>query len=260
MAMLETQRLDLYLPPSQTGGGLDQDEEWCEIELDGERQRIRLHDYASIFNVPGLYEQLFCEKLDCDSPEIVCQLLAAELIAGDVDPATLKALDFGAGNGMVGEQLANVGIESMVGLDLLPEARDAALRDRPGLYEDYFALDITDVEPGDRRELEAHDFNAMTCVAALGFGDIPPAAFAEAFNLLDSPAWVAFNLRDRFMEDNERGSFGAFITRMFDEDVLEEQARVKYTHRVSVAGEPLEYNALVACKRDDVPREWTRET
>ena len=260
MATLDTQRFDLYLPSNHAGGGLDQDEEWCEIELEGERQRIRLHDYAAIFNVPGLYEQLFCEKLDCDSPEIVCQLLAAELMAGDIDPATLKALDFGAGNGMVGEQLAGVGIESIVGLDLLPEARDAALRDRPGLYDDYFALDITDVAAGERRELESHDFNAMTCVAALGFGDIPPAAFAEAFNLLDSPGWLAFNLRDRFMEDDDAGSFGAFITRMFDEDVLEEQARVTYTHRVSVAGEPLEYNALVACKRADVPLDWTSGT
>lgn len=256
MTTLDTQRFDLHLPPNQAGGGLDQDEEWCEIERDGERQRIRLHDYAAIFNIPGLYEQLFCEKLDCDSPEIVCQLLSAELIAGDIDPATLKALDFGAGNGMVGEQLADVGIESIVGLDLLPEAREAAMRDRPGLYEDYFALDITEAEPDDRRELEAHDFNAMTCVAALGFGDIPPAAFAEAFNLLDSPGWLAFNLRDRFMEDEDPASFGAFITRMLKEDVLEEQARVKYTHRVSVAGEPLEYNALVACKRADVPLDW----
>jgi len=257
MAMLDTQRFALYLPPSQAGGGLDQDEEWCEIELDGERRRIRLHDYAAIFDVPGLYEQLFSEQLDCDSPEIVCQLLAAELIAGDVEPATLTALDFGAGNGMVGEQLAAVGVESIVGVDLLPEARDAALRDRPGLYEDYFALDITDADPVERRELESYDFNAMSCVAALGFGDIPPCAFAEAFNLLDSPGWIAFNLRDRFMDDEDPGSFGAFITRMLEEDVLVEQARVKYTHRLSVAGEPLEYNAIVACKQADVPVDWT---
>ena len=258
MATLDTQRIALYLPPSHSGGGLDQDEEWCEIEVEGERRRIRLHDYAAIFDVPGLYEQLFSEKLDCDSPEIVCQLLAAELIAGDIDPGTLKALDFGAGNGMVGEQLAAVGIESLVGLDLLTEARDAALRDRPGLYEDYYAGDVPDLAPGDRRELEGHDCNAMTCVAALGFGDIPPLAFAEAFNLIASPGWLAFNLRDRFVDDDDPAGFGAFITRMFDDEVLEEQARVTYTHRVSVAGEPLEYSAIVACKRDDVPLDWAQ--
>ena len=260
MDTLDTQRFELYLPPSQAGGGLDQDEEWCEIDLDGERRRIRLHDYAAIFSVPGLYEQIFSETLECDSPEVVCQLLGAELIAADVDPATLKALDFGAGNGMVGEQLSAVGIESMVGLDLLPEARDAALRDRPGLYEDYYAGDVTDLDPGDRRELEAHGCNAMTCVAALGFGDIPPAAFAEAFNLVDSPGWIAFNLRDRFIADEDPAGFGAFIARMLGEGVLEEQARVSYTHRVSVAGEPLEYHAIAARKHHDVPMEWTRSS
>lgn len=258
MATLDTQRFELYLPPGHDGGGLDQDEEWCEIERDGTRQRFRLHDYAAIFGVPGLYEQIFAEKLECDSPEVVCQLLDAELIAADIDPATLKALDFGAGNGMVGEQLAAVGVDSIVGLDLLPEARDAALRDRPGLYEDYYAGDVTDLDPGDRRELEAHGFNAMACVAALGFGDIPPAAFGEAFNLLDSPAWVAFNLRDRFVAAADPAGFGAFIARMQEEGVLEEQARVNYTHRVSVAGEPLEYSAIVACKVADVPLEWAR--
>jgi len=256
MPTLDTQRFSLYLPPGQATGGLDQDEEWCEIELEGERRRIRLHDYAAIFNVPGLYEQIFCETLECDSPEIVCQLLGAELIAADVDPSALKALDFGAGNGMVGEQLAAVGVDSIVGLDLLPEARDAALRDRPGLYEDYYAGDVTDLDHGDRRELEAHDFDALTCVAALGFGDIPPAAFAEAFNLVDAPGWIAFNLRDRFVDDLDPAGFGAFIARMRDEGVLEEQARVTYTHRISVAGEPLEYHAIVASKRDDVPLDW----
>ena len=258
MTTLDTQRFELYLPPAQAGGGLDQDEEWCEIERNGSRERIRLHDYAAIFNVPGLYEQIFAEKLECDSPEIVCRLLGAELIAADIDPSTLKALDFGAGNGMVGEQLAAVGVDSIVGLDLLPEARDAAQRDRPGLYADYFAGDVTDLDPGDRSELEAHGCNAMTCVAALGFGDIPPAAFAEAFNLVDSPGWIAFNLRDRFIEDRDPAGFGAFIARMCDEGVLEEQARVSYTHRVSVAGEPLEYHAIAARKRDDVPLDWAR--
>jgi hypothetical protein len=258
MATLDTQQIELYLPPGRAGGGLDQDEEWFEIELDGERRRIRLHDYAAIFSVPGLYEQLFCEELDCDSPEIVCQLLGAELIAAQIDPSTLKALDFGAGNGMVGEQLAAAGIESIVGLDLLTEARDAALRDRPGLYEDYYAGDVTELDPDDRRELEDHGCNVMTCVAALGFGDIPPLAFAEAFNLVASPGWIAFNLRDRFVDDDDPAGFGAFIARMFDEGVLEEQARVTYTHRVSVAGEPLEYRAIVARKRSDVPLDWAR--
>ena len=258
MTTLDVQQFELSLPSRNACGGLDQDEEWCEIRLDGERQRIRLHDYAAIFDVPGLYEQLFAELLECSSPEVVCDLLGAELEKAGIDPATLSGLDFGAGNGMVGERLAELGIESLVGLDLLPEARDAAQRDRPGLYDDYLAADITDLDRGERRSLDGQDFNAMTCVAALGFGDIPPVAFAEAFNFVESPGWIAINLRERFVEDTDPAGFGTFISRMLDEGVLEERARTTYTHRVSVAGEALDYVALVGTKHRDVPMEWTQ--
>ena len=258
MTTLDVQPFELSLPSRAACGGLDQDEEWCEIQRGGERERIRLHDYAAIFEVPGLYERLFAELLDCNSPDVVCDLLGSELEKAGVDPATLTGLDFGAGNGMVGERLADLGIDSLVGLDLLPEARDAAHRDRPGLYDDYLAVDITDLDRGERGSLEGQEFNAMTCVAALGFGDIPPAAFAEAFNFVESPGWIAFNLRERFVEDTDPAGFGTFIKRMFDENVIEERARTTYTHRQSVAGEPLDYVALVATKHRDVPLDWTR--
>jgi SAM-dependent methyltransferase len=257
MATLDTQ-LQLHLPPAQSGTGLDQDEEWCEIEIDGERRRIRFHDYAAIYEVPGLYEHLFGELLECGSPGVVCDLLSKELAADGADPAGLALLDVGAGNGMVAEAAAQLGVEEIVGVDLLPEAREAALRDRPGLYDDYLALDLTDMTARERAALDEHDFDAMTCVAALGFGDMPPAAFAEAFNLIGSPGWIAFNLRERFLDDGDPAGFGAFIARMLEEGVIEERARKTYPHRRSVAGEPLTYLALVATKQDDVPEDWTR--
>lgn len=32
---------------------IDQDEEWCEVVVDGERRRIRFHDYSEVFKIPG---------------------------------------------------------------------------------------------------------------------------------------------------------------------------------------------------------------
>jgi hypothetical protein len=258
MTTLDVQPFELTLPSRNACGGLDQDEEWCEIQLDGERRRIRLHDYAAIYSVPGLYEELFAKLLACSSPAVVCDLLDGELDDAGVDRATLSALDFGAGNGMVGECLAGIGVDSLVGVDLLTEARDAAIRDRPGVYEEYLAVDVTELDGDERRSLESRDFNAMTCVAALGFGDIPPVAFAEAFNLVDSPGWIAVNLRERFVEDTDPAGFGTFIRRMLEEDVLQERTRTTYTHRRSVAGEPLDYVALVATKQRDVPLDWAQ--
>lgn len=256
MATLDNVDYALHLPSKHARGTLDQDEEWCEVEFDGKRRRIRFHDYAAIYALPGLYERLFAERLDCDSPRVVTELLGKELRASRVNAAALTALDFGAGNGMVGELLAELGIGTLVGVDLLPEARDAAHRDRPGLYEDYRALDLTQLAPGDRRDLMRHDFDLMVCVAALGFGDIPPLAFAEAFNLVGSPGWVAFNIRDRFLDDD--AGFGGFIGRLFDDGILRERTRTLYTHRVSVDEEPLEYYAIIAEKLGDIPLDGAR--
>jgi hypothetical protein len=257
MATLDNVDYALHLPPKHAHGELDQDEEWCEIEVGGERRRIRFHDYAQIYDVAGLYERLFAERLECDSPRVVAELLAQALRDARTRPERLTALDFGAGNGMVGERLGELSIGEIVGVDLLPEARDAAHRDRPGLYDDYYALDMTQLTAEQRRDLMRHDFDLMTCVAALGFGDIPPLAFAEAFNLVASPGWIAFNLRDRYVEEETTG-FGALVSRLFDDGILEECTRTRYTHRLSVAGEALEYVALVAQKRADVPLDWAR--
>ncbi len=258
MATLDQEAFELHLP-EDPGRELDQDEEWIEVEVEGEeRRRIRLHDYGEIYKVPGLYEQLFSEQLDCDSPAVVCDLLREQLATAGVAPADLTVLDFAAGNGLVGEELTKLGVENIVGVDLLEEARDAARRDRPGVYDDYYVLDLTRLAPDAREVLRAHEFNALTCVAALGFGDVPPKAFAEAFNLISSPGWIAVNIRDRFVEEQDSSGFGGLIARMLDEGVIEECARVRYVHRVAIDGEPLHYVAMAACKRADVPMRWTR--
>ncbi|HVF79396.1 MAG TPA: class I SAM-dependent methyltransferase [Solirubrobacteraceae bacterium] len=260
MATLDNVDYALHLPPRDAREELDQDEEWCEIERPGgQRQRIRFHDYAEIYNVPGLYERLFADRLECESPRVVAELLGTALRDAGLKPERLTALDFGAGNGMVGELLAELTVGEIVGVDLLPEARDAAHRDRPGLYEAYYALDMTQLTPDDRRDLMRHDFDLMTCVAALGFGDIPLLAFAEAFNLVGSPGWIAFNIRDRFLEESCEFGFGGLLKRMFREGILEERTRSRYTHRVSVSGEALDYEAIIAQKQADLPLDWVRD-
>jgi SAM-dependent methyltransferase len=255
MATLDKEEFALHFP-EYSDDGLDQDQEWVEIETAGERRRIRLHDYAAIYKIPGLYEQLFSDRLSCDSPRTVCDLLGVHLDEAGAKPADLTVLDFGAGNGLVGEQLQELGFGEIVGVDLLEEAREAAERDRPTVYEDYYALDLTALEPDDRADLEQHECDALACVAALGFGDVPTVAFAEAFNFVSSPGWIAFNLRDRFFDDEDTTGFGGLLKRMFAEGKLEECSRVRYRHRDSVDGEPLHYLAVVARKHDDVPMDW----
>ncbi|MGH9128707.1 MAG: class I SAM-dependent DNA methyltransferase [Acidimicrobiales bacterium] len=241
----------IYLPASESP--LSQDEEWCELDWEGERRRIRFHDYASIYAIPGLYEQVFYDLLECASPETVCGLLAEQMAHEDTDPAELVVLELGAGNGMVGECLTELGVRSIVGVDIVQEAADAAKRDRPDVYDDYVVADISNMEPQQEAELAAWPFNCLVSVAALGFGDIPPCAFAAAYNLVAPASLVAFNLNEEFLGEGDGSGFAGLVDRMVDEDWLAVSATQRYRHRFSLDRQPIHYVTMVGSKCQDVP-------
>ena len=237
--------------PAET---LDQDEEWCELhEPDGSWRRIRFHDYHEVYNVPGLYEALFYRTLRCNSPQVIAGLLS-EVMADHGSPIDrLRVLDVGAGNGMVGEQLFSAGVADAVGVDIIPEAEQAARRDRPYVYSDYLVCDLTDLAEDQERQLRSHGFNALTTVAALWFGDIPPAAFLKALQMTDTPAWLAFNIKEDFLYESHAGDFSGLIETLRARKIIRIETYKRYQHRLSTGGEPLYYVAVVAQKLTDIP-------
>jgi SAM-dependent methyltransferase len=237
-------------------GQLDQDEEWCEILVGGERRRIRFHDYHEIYDIPGFYERLFYDKLECQSPRVIRRLLSRALTELATEPGELRVLDVGAGNGIVGEELRELGAGAVYGIDIIKEAAAAAHRDRPGVYERYLVTDLTDLARDERDTLAGANLNTMTTVAALGFDDIPPHAFAVAYNLISTPGLVAFTLKEEFVAKRDSSGFSNLIRRMFDEEVIRPLSKERYRHRLSVQGEPLYYVAFVAEKVNDVSLAW----
>lgn len=233
--------------------GLDQDEEWCEYLDDGHWRRVRFHDYHEIYDQPGLYEALFYDRLECCSPKRVVGQLNEVLEDHPVSPEDLKVLDLGAGNGMVGEELKDAGVEKVVGVDIIPEAKSAALRDRPEVYEDYVVTDMTDIPEPVEEELRKQGLNCLCTVAALGFGDIPSAAFLNALDLIDTPGWIVFNIKEDFLDDNDDAGFSGLIKCLCDDGIIRLEAYRRYPHRRAVSGKPLHYVAVVATKRKDVP-------
>jgi len=235
---------------------LEQDEEWCEVEVEGAWRRIRFHDYHEVYSIPGLYETIFYRTLRCNSPKTVIELLRATLLEHSYAPEELRVLDMGAGNGMVGEELQSLGTRDIVGVDIIPEAKAAAERDRPWVYNDYLVADMTRPTEEQRRRLEQARFNALTTVAALGFGDIPVDAFFNAYNLVADEGWLAFNIKEDFLRDDaaETSGFASLIRRITREGILQMELYKRYCHRLSIAGEPLYYIAVVAQKQRDIPK------
>lgn len=242
----------------QSDFGDAQDSEWCEVYLEARWERLRLHDYDRIYSIPGLYEHLFGDLLQCVSPQRVVGLLSEVLQERGHSPTMLNVLDLGAGNGMVGRELRGIGVRELVGVDVIPEAAAAARRDRPSLYDDYLVEDLckTDLVQMQRESLAR--LNTLVCVAALGFGDIPVPAFACALRAISTPGWLAFNIKESFLSGDDESGFCRFIRALSDNGIIRIEAYRRYPHRLSISGKRLFYVAVVARKLRDVPDELVR--
>lgn len=233
---------------------LDQDEAYFTlITAPGEEQQLRFHDYDALYQYPGLYEQLFYDRLKCSSPQKVVAILQHAL---QQDPGRfnqLRVLDLGAGNGIVAQELQKHGVARIVGCDILPAARQAAARDRPGVYDEYYDLDLTAPTSDEREMLRTWNFDCLVTVAALGFGDIPVKAFWEAFNLVEDGGWIAFNVKETFLHNDDTSGFSVFIKNLLTTSHLELYHLERYRHRLSIDGRPLYYYGIAGRKNSALP-------
>ncbi|MET0187863.1 MAG: hypothetical protein ABW212_02620 [Pseudonocardia sediminis] len=203
-------------------------------------ERIALHDYATVYAVPGLYEEVVQRRLECSSPATVASALAeaaGERVTG------LRAFDLGAGNGVVGEELTARGVTVVVGADGIAEARDAAHRDRPQLYRHYLVGQRLD--SGEVLNLVADEgLNALVAAGAVGQGHVPVEALGELWDAFGSGSHLALTVSD-VDGRSDLADVEAMLARRSTTRVL---IRRHFRHRLSMAGAELFYVVLVAVK------------
>ena len=242
----------IQFPPSDVRE-LCQDEVYFYLMEGDSKEKIRLHDYHRIFEIPGLYEQVVYERLKCQSPATVVDVLRYSVSQCQRHLNELRVLDLGAGNGMVGEELKKQGVSRLIGVDIIPEARAATERDRPGIYDAYYVMDFCSLSDNERDELKSWSVDCLISVAALGFGDIPAEAFLEAFNMVGKGGFAAFNVKETFLDRRDDSGFSQLVRELIFSEYLDLDHLQRYRHRFSVEGEPLYYFALGGRKSADVP-------
>lgn len=222
---------------------------WGEERLtlrhpDGGAEEVALHDYTRVYGVPGLYEAVVQEALDCRSPAVTAAHAAAAVGDLGLDPATVRVLDVGAGNGVVGDELAAHGFRRMFGTDLLPAAADGAVRDRPALYEHYLAADLADPADPVHEAIERWDPQLLACAGALGGGHMSTVALARALNALSEPAIAVLTAGEGWLDESAADGLGAFVTAALADGTLEELRRERFRHRLTMSGDQIHYVAL----------------
>jgi SAM-dependent methyltransferase len=242
--------------PKPESSDLNQDETYFYLQGSGGQRKIKFHDYDEIYQVPGLYEQVFYDRLKCTSPVKVATILESAVQQSQDNFTELRILDLGAGNGMMGEELKKHGVSRLVGVDIIPEAYEATVRDRPGLYDAYYVEDFTQISDEKIDDIASWQCDCMVTVAALGFGDIPVKAFIEAFNIIKAEGWVAFNIKESFFDNSDESGFSKMIRELIFSKYLDVYHIERYRHRLSIEGEPLYYFAIAGKKNADVPPEF----
>ena len=248
-------RYNISLPRS-TDDTLPQDEAYFYLLENDDPRQIRFHDYDEIYRYPGLYEQLFYDRLKCSSPRKIAEVLKYCVHQSEDNFTELRVLDLGAGNGMMGEALTKYGVSRLIGADIIEEAKVAVERDRVGVYDDYYVADFCELSDQQRSEIASWSLNALTVVAALGFDDIPPEAFIEGVNLIQSEGWVAFNIKETFLDYKDESGFSKAIRELIFSEYLDLYYLERYRHRLSIDGRPLFYFAVGGRKTADVPNNF----
>lgn len=240
--------------PQTSAGKLSQDEAYFYVYTsDKEKIKLRFHDYDKIYDMPGLYEQIFYDRLKCVSPVKVTEILKSAINQTNENFTELRVLDLGAGNGLMGEAFKKYGVARLVGVDIIPEAKTATERDRPHLYDAYYVSDFCNLSADEKEEYQSWSLNCLTVVAALGFGDIPTKAFVEAFNVIQSEGWVGFNIKETFLNESDDSGFSRMIRELIFSKYMDMYHLERYRHRLSIEGEPLYYYAIAARKNADIP-------
>ena len=209
-----------------------------------EHELVHLHEYTRIYAVPGLYEHVVQDRLQCTSPQVAAAGFLRAAARLGAEPDAMTVLDVGAGTGSVGELVRRGGVARVVGVDSLPAARAASLRDRPGVYADYVIGDF--LRPDTLREaLRPYALGGLVSAGAFGGTHATPQALDNALALLPPGAPVAFTIHEQWMDATDPDGFGTAIEGLVADGRLTVLERTRFQHRVTTTGEPIFYQLLV---------------
>lgn len=240
---------ELYNVRFQTPETSKQSDEYFYAEVDGQKRLFNIHDYASLYRVPWLYDVALYHALVCRTPTEMSDIIKTVWDNENVNTGALRVLELGAGSGAFGYELRHtLRVGHLSAIDICPEAKIAAERDRVGLYDEYYVDDLTKLSAETRAAFDAAKFNVVAVASATGWGNhIPVDGFQKGFELLDAGGWFVFHVKPED-PDPECIELCRWIEGLVEGGQLEQVYRGSHFHRKSSNGAEISYDVVIGRK------------
>lgn len=119
---------------------------------------------------------------------------AAKVLARYVNN-NARVLDAGAGTGLVGSELAKLGFNNLVAMDLSQGMLDVA--NQKNVYQE-----LRQMVMGDPLDFPTDSFDAVISVGVLTLGHAPSSSFDELVRIIKSGGYIVFSLRPDAYDNN----------------------------------------------------------
>lgn len=246
--------VDLYNIQLKPGlKSVAQSEELFTARIEGQLVEFSMHDYRAMYTVPGLYDAMIYGLLNCGTPTNLSRKVAKYISEYSIVAYPLRVLDIGSGSGAFGEALRNAGIgETIWGLDIISEAKEAAERDRPGVYDWYVVDDLCSLKDENEHAIVEFSPNCVAVASATGWGNhIPVKGFENAFRLLEPSGLFVFHVKPND-PDPECIALNKWIEDKIMDSQIIEPARGSIFHRKSVNGNDIYYDFIIGRKSEEL--------
>ncbi len=171
---------------------------------DGTSININVWEYGKMYEHPFLYDIIFGDILKLNAPVDLISYFT-EIIDNKEPDKKFRVLELAAGSGLAGRELKISGkTELLVGIDILEQARTAALRDQPSIYDDYFVLNFESLSNHDMKLLSSYNFNCFFVTTGTGgadddsgYKDVMLDSYKQAIKFLAPKSYIFFNIRQK---------------------------------------------------------------
>lgn len=113
------------------------------------------------------------------------------------DPSKLRVLDAGAGTGIVGKVLQNLGYTNVDALDISQKMLDEAKK--LNVYKEFICAPLS-AEP--IAEIATNQYDGLICIGTLTVGHVKPVALDEILRIVKPGGIIGFTLRRDIYEES----------------------------------------------------------